>query len=242
MGPGYAAVVSAPARPAPELAVGLPAYFFPWPGGSDWWRLQELGRPMLIIMTPASGPGEAVDNSYVSALADARRWGAQVLGYIDDAYGERTVGEMLEEMRRYLDWYQVDGIFLDRMRGDSAALERLTPLSSAAHDAGIRFAVNPGQPEVDPRFLAVADHVVMFEGDLPTYIRTEFRAWVHLHDRAKVWHLVYDVPASALEQVGELASERHAGMLFATDLGPAGPWSGLPSYWPEQPRRPGTMS
>jgi len=235
--------VSEHAHPTPEVVVGLPAYFYPWPGGSDWWRLAELGRPMVVIMNPASGPGDAVDNSYLSALTEARRAGAQVLGYIDDAYGGRTVGQMLDEMRRHLDWYQVDGVFLDRTRGDSAALERLTPLSSAAHDAGVRIAVNPGQPEVDPRFLAVADHVVMFEGDLATYARTEFRAWVHLHDRAKMWHLVYDVPASALEMVGELASQRHAGLLFATDLSAAGgPWSALPSYWPNQPGRPGETS
>ena len=223
--------------------VGLPAYFYPWPGGSDWWRLSELDGPLLIIANPANGPGEAVDNSYVSALADARRSGAQVLGYIDDAYGGATVDQMLGEMRRHRDWYGVDGFFLDRTRGDSSALERCAPLSSAAHDAGLLIAVNPGQPEVDPRFLAVADHVVMFEGDLATYARTEFRAWVHLHDRARMWHLVYDVPATALDTVAELASQRHAGMLFATDLSAAvGPWSALPSYWPNQPGRPGGTS
>jgi hypothetical protein len=219
------------------MLVGLPAYFYPWPGGSDWWRLSELGGPLMIIANPATGPGTAVDYAYLGSLADARRSGAQVLGYIDDAYGSRPLHEMVDEMGRYRDWYGVDGVFLDRTRGDSAALDRTAPLSAAAHDAGLLIAVNPGQPEVDPRFLAITDHVVLFEGDLAAYARSEFRAWVHLHDRATVWHLVYGVPAEALDAVAALAVQRHAGVLFATDLTAPHPWSGLPTYWPDQPGR-----
>jgi hypothetical protein len=215
--------------------VGVPAYFYPWPGGSDWWQLRDLTREAIVIINPASGPGAAVDHNYEAALADLRRPPVRVLGYVDDAYGETQADAIRHQAAVYAARYAVDGIFLDRTRGDALAHRRLAPLCADLHQAGLRVALNPGQPEVDPRHLAIADHVVLFEGDLPTYRATRFPGWIHLHDRTTVWHLVHDVPQAALLEVAHLAGERHVGVLLATDRGMPQPWAALPGYWPEQP-------
>ena len=157
------------------------------------------------------------------------------MGYVDDAYGETDPAAIREQSSAYAAWYEVDGIFFDRTRGDGLAHRRLQPLCDELHDAGLHVALNPGQPEVDPRHLAIADHVVLFEGDMHAYKHTQFPGWVHLHDRSKVWHLVHNVPRDALSDVARLARERHVGLLLATDRSMPQPWAGLPSYWPERP-------
>ena len=44
----------------------------------------------------------------------ARTRASGVLGHLDTAYGDAAFGELVSDAHRYLDWYQVDGFYLDR--------------------------------------------------------------------------------------------------------------------------------
>ena len=50
------------------MAPGVPAYFYPWPGGSDWWLLRDFDDEAIVILNPATGPGTAVDHAYEAAI------------------------------------------------------------------------------------------------------------------------------------------------------------------------------
>ena len=70
------------------------------------------------MLNLANGPGSRADPVYFPALDRLRSASVAVAGYIDTNYGQRPPSEAAAEFSRYLDWYQVDGVFYDRrLRG-----------------------------------------------------------------------------------------------------------------------------
>ena len=55
-----------------------------------------------------------------------------MLGYVPTGYGARPLADVLADVRRYLAWYGVDGIFFDEASSDAALL----PYYRAAEPAG----------------------------------------------------------------------------------------------------------
>jgi hypothetical protein len=219
-------------RVAGTCIPGIPAYFYPWPA-SRWWGQVAAMRPgTVIVANPASGPGEAINSRYASVIAAARERGLVVYGYVDSDYGAVDVESVVGQGRIHHSWYAVDGVFLDRTAPDDSSLPHYTAIADQLHDAGLSVAFNAGQPEVDRRYLDVADHVVLFEGPMISYFAARFPAWTHDVPSDRIWHLVYDVTtADAMQHVLAHAELCNAGMAFVTDGVLPSPWDHLPPYW-----------
>jgi hypothetical protein len=232
-----AAVVLRRHQPAQQLTLGIPAYGYPTMG-TMWSRFATLPPSAIVVHNPASGPGEQVDVVYQLALGVVRARNVTVYGYIDTAYGTRSLDAIEEEARRFEELYQPDGIFLDQTppHRDGFGFVRAAVLHLRA--LGFEVALNPGQPDIDPDYAELGDHVVNFEGRYDDYVDASFPDWLDETDAEHFWHLVYDAPdEAALDRVMQLARERHAGVLFVTDARMPNPWDRLPPYWPAQVRK-----
>ena len=158
---------------ADEVVALVPAYFYPtWWAGSPWDRLNAAAAriPIEAIMNPASGPGTAVNPDYQVAVGQLHAAGGKVIGYVPTGYGSRPADEILADVSDYVEWYGVDGIFLDEMGNQSGALDYAAlyaNIKGLAARAGIGLHVvgNPGEPFADAEaFIAAADTLVLFEG------------------------------------------------------------------------------
>lgn len=109
------------AAPSPVLAgpVGLlvPAYFDPSADSADWNRMCSAATqvPLIAVMNPDNGPGQQMDVNDLSANINLDLCGGSTIGYVHTRYGKRPLAQVKRDVRRYFDWYQPDGIFIDEM-------------------------------------------------------------------------------------------------------------------------------
>lgn len=160
------------------MAFLVPAYFYPSQAGSDWDRLVSAvaaGVPMTAIMNPASGPGDAVNADYERAIAALRAAGGKVLGYVPSGYAGRrvtpsssckpadgrsyTAGDVIACARRYYDFYDIDGIFVDEMGGAAIGV-------SADDELGFYTRVYDGLKAIEPRWRIVGNPGAPIGSDL----------------------------------------------------------------------------
>lgn len=218
-----------------SCAAGLPAYFYPFPRSQEWPAASQLSAASLLVINPASGPGATLDKNYLDVMRRLGTGGPRVYGYVDSAYGSRAAATIVAESRRHRRWYGVSGIFLDQTALDTEHFDHYGRILGRLHSLGFDVAMNPGQPDIDRRYVDLAEHVVTFEGSYDSYKRQQFPAWGRDYPPHKIWHLVYDVPtARAMEHVIGRARSHGAGLVYVTDRTMPNPWDGLPVYWHEE--------
>ena len=71
---------------------------------------------------------------------------------------------------------------------------------------------------VSEHYMSVADIVVDFEGPCDRYVSDgPAPGWRARYDPSRFWHIVYDVPKSAVHEVVCAAVVRRTGWLYVTD-------------------------
>lgn len=231
--------LTSPAALALEAIV--PAYFYPSPG-SPWEDLNDAAMriPLTAIMNPASGPGGGVNGDYVDAVNDLRAAGGRVIGYVSTSWAARPIGNVIDDVDDYLDWYDLDGIFFDEMTNSASPYNLNYYQTLYGHvkslDPSLIVVGNPGT-NTDEEYLSTfaADHLIVFEGQGSSYPGYSPSLWNFNHDASSFGHLIHNVSSSAaMQQDLDLAVSRNAGMVFITDDTTPNPWDTLPAYWDEQ--------
>jgi len=119
--------------PGPDVhcptGFGVPAFAHPLVAPAEWAELARPGTPLdWVAFDVARGPGSRTDPLYTEALGRVRENGVPVLGLLDCAHGTRPFGELVSDASHYLDWYRVDGFYLDRaptLRGETGECRRV---------------------------------------------------------------------------------------------------------------------
>src|SRR4051794_28902827 len=160
---------------AGEITALVPAYFYPtWWVGSAWDDLNAAATriPIEAIMNPNSGPGDGLNLDYLVAVRSLHASGGKVIGYVSTGYGSRPAVEVIAEVSSYLEWYGVDGVFLDEMGNQFGLLDYPQLYASingmaAARGVDLHVVGNPGIPFAQVEaYLRAADTLVIFEGPL----------------------------------------------------------------------------
>src|SRR5690349_17812499 len=109
--------------PAVRTALGVPASAPPLVAPAQWAELSRPGTPLdWVVLNVAAGPGTRPDPHCLEAAGRLRNAGVRVLGHLDLTHGARARGDLLADAQRHLDWYRVDGFFLDRCPAGREAL------------------------------------------------------------------------------------------------------------------------
>ena len=223
---------------AVELDIVVPAYFYP-SAGSDWNDLNAAADdvPITAIMNPGNGPGNFQDSNYVSAVNSFRAAGGRVIGYVYSSYTDRPLQQVLDDIDRYDDWYNIDGIFVDEMANTGPA-ERLNYYRYIYNhvksiDPNWEVMGNPGTTTLE-QYLTwpTADRLMVFENVGTSYPGYSPSSWNFNYDRSSFVHLVHTEPSSAnmLSHL-ELAVQRNTSGIYVTDDVMSNPWDRLPNYW-----------
>ena len=228
----------------PCQRIVVPAYFDPpaapvaTPSTSSvpaagWLPTGYAPTLSTVVANPANGPGVTRDAAYAAAVAQVRAAGIAVFGYIDTDYGRRPAADVLRDVRAYLDWYGVEGVFFDQATHDVPGLGYYRPLVGEVRSArpGLRVVLNAGTT-TDAAYYDLADAVVTFEGGLDSYLRATV-ATAPAAPRDRGWHLVYGVPAGELARVLSLARSNGVSTVYVTDATLPNPWNRMPPYLAE---------
>ena len=240
--------------PGNEVTALVPAYFYPtWWSGSPWDDLNAAAAkiPIEAIMNPASGPGKAPNSDYEHAVVALQNAGGRVIGYVPTGYGSRTQGAVLADVKSYLTWYSVDGIFLDEMGNQDGGLDYAALYKAIkAMGADLHVVGNPGNPFVPVEaLLDAADTLVIFEGPLQNenpagasfqmYPRTGPYAglpmWFSKYNSSRFASIVFGVSTSRQMIVSLIkAVEYNAGYVYLTNDQLPNPYDTLPPYWDQE--------
>jgi Spherulation-specific family 4 len=226
------------APPAPALRLGgprrprllVPAYFHPAVAPGDWAALaQQADRIRLVVLNPASGPGDGADPAHLRALQPLRDAGVTVAGYVDTNYGRRPRRAALDDIGRYRDWYGVGGVLFDRVSAGPEDLRHYALLARRARKLGaLTVAFNHGV-HPHPGYARHADVLGTFEGPWAVYLEQAMPQWTRSWPPDRFCHVVYGVPPAQLENAMLLAGRRRAGSVYVTDRSGGNPYDRLPA-------------
>ncbi len=165
---------AAKAAKAPQGAMRLwiPAYIYPFgPGLREWNRLIASAKavPIVVIVNPASGPGDHVDTNFAAVLPRARRAGITLVGYIGTQYGRKPLAKVQEEIATFLRFYpDIRGFHFDEQSSDARGVDYYAELYRDVNRRipGALVLTNPGTT-CDPGYIArpASDVVCLFENE-----------------------------------------------------------------------------
>ena len=213
----------------------VPAYYYP---NTNHWKkssIKGLGGGVMI-MNPASGPGYEKNIDYEKGIRTARKNGVIVYSYVATDYGKKSSAMVKEEILKYHNWYEVQGVFFDETSSSANEVPYYKMLVEFVRQQGIdRVILNPGVTP-DEKYLSEVltkanDMVVIFEGALTDYSNWKEPDWVKKYPKAKFSHLVYAVPEKSWKDIWEKSKKHWVGFLYLTDDILNNPWDTLPTYW-----------
>lgn len=244
--------------------LGIPGCAHPLVAPAEWAELARPGTPLhWAVLDVDNGPGSRPDphcleaagrlrNARVRALHGAepqdtvRAAGGRLLGRLDLAHGVRPFAELLADARSFLDWYHVDGFYLDHCpsdRGELPGVRRLTGTLRALLGADGGHLVLGHDTHPFPGYAETGDQLVTFRGAWSDYRWSQVAEWTAAYPPTRFAHFVHGVPRTHLEEAMRVARWQGAATIFFTDRGGApgpgnrhgqsDPFATLPRYWDE---------
>ena len=189
----------------------------------------------FVIINPNSGPGDQKDGMYVKQAIRAKAVGATVIGYVATGYGKIEIDSIISQIKKYQEWYTIEGVFLDETINGFSQQASLIPkyieMGKRVKDVyGKDFIVvaNPGS-NIDESLLDSADVFMNFESSADNYISREVTPPYYLSQPYnKFWHCIYNVTKENYKAVLDKADKEHVGHLYLVDnpsySSPASPW------------------
>ncbi|WP_328879452.1 spherulation-specific family 4 protein [Streptomyces sp. NBC_00299] len=160
-------------------------------------------------------------------------------------HGAHPFDEVISEAQRYLDWYLVDGFFLDRCpteRADLPEVRRTVSTLRALRDEAHIVLGHGTHPH--PGYAECADQLVTFRGSWSDYRWSQVAEWTADYPPDRFCHFVHGVPLGHLDEALRIARWQGAATIWFTDHtdrgGRTDPWETMPGYWDEIVSRIGT--
>jgi hypothetical protein len=198
--------------------IAVPAYFRP---GAVWHELAAAMPPVAFaVMNPGSGPGSTPDPAYLGQIANAHQTGLRVLGYVSIAHASRPLADAVADVKRYFDWYAIDGIFFDETDGDcNVVASHYRHLYSSVKNflSDATVVLNPGG-HVPECYMASTDVLVNFEGYYRDYTAWTPPVWAARYRPNRFWHIIHDCLTPAqMENAVRLSRLRRIGLVYITE-------------------------
>jgi Spherulation-specific family 4 len=213
-----------------QLRLIVPAYFHPALRPDLWRSLAEhADQVRLVILNVASGPGTAPDPAFAAVAGQLHRAGVTLAGYVDTGYGRRPPTEPLADIGRYVDWYGVAGVCLDRAAASAEHLGYYAMLASRSRAMGAGVVMFNHGTHPARGYAEHADVLGTFEGPWRAYRHLAVPRWTQSWPASRFYHVVYAVPAGRLGDAFRLATRRGAGSVYVTDRSGGNPYDRLPA-------------
>ncbi len=231
-----------------QLKILLPLYIYPnWYDRDKYaWKQVALAAKKVsiwAIINPNNGPDRSPPNTdYQQGIKDLQQAKVKIVGYVHSNYGKRKFKAIEADIDLYLQYFNVDGIFIDEVASTKDELQYYQKIYQyiKSKSKQYRVIINPGT-DLDESYVRqpVADVAVIFENNQnqwknyrpPIYTQKyspqRFAALIHTTDNAKLMK-------NALDR----AIKDRFGYIYvtndSTDTANQNPWDSLPIYWQQQ--------
>ena len=217
-----------------RAGVYVPLYVYP--GNSKWhqWevviksKLAHPSVPFVVVVNPSNGVGNQKDDNYVNGICNLKSAGITVIGYIFTSYGSRELDSVKSEIRKYKEWYDVEGIMFDEMSNKTGYELYYETLTSYAKSLGMKLTKgNPGTT-VPQSFTSAVDFFVVYENS--GYPRLEQIKESHIgYSKKNLSFVSYGISQLDIQYVMHAAN--YVGMLYITNNVLPNPYDSIPSYF-----------
>ncbi|KAI1875087.1 uncharacterized protein JN550_002516 [Neoarthrinium moseri] len=234
--------------------IAVASYISPLADPDAWTRL--IGYPKekvpILVANVVNGPDVTVDEPWKKVIDAASASGKTVIGYVRTGYlglsqqqfttrlGSLDLADWTAQIERDVDaWYElygssIGGIFFDEGWPECGPdnvyanlYKYINDYTKRAHP-GAFTVLNPGSPMAHC-YEDTMDTLLTFELSYEAYTQSYVpNDWV-AKDPRKIWHIIYNVPESGIEEVAKLAHERGAGLIQITDDIMPNPYDNLPN-------------
>ena len=219
----------------------IPMYIYPTdPAWSQVISIHNAhpGSKVDIIANVNSGPGTAVNNDYVTGIANMRANGIPVLGYVFTSYCARPLNAAAGDIQLWRVFYpNMNGILLDQMQnnpntscaGGQTPSQYYKTLAGSAKYAGFNFVVgNPGT-QTNQQFVGTVDTMIIYENPgTPSISTLQANTFNGAFPKTNFAYDAYNVPA--LNDTFVQQSTNYVGWLYITNDNLPNPYDTIPPY------------
>lgn len=218
-----------------------------WNADSNWGK--TLAEPDVlgpVLVNIGNGPGESVSADWLTQIKIARAYGAKVFGYVSTAYSKRAVADILSDVAKHVEFYSVDGIFLDEttngIGANEASVEQYVSLYKtikSKYGESFWVVANPGTATSEAA-LDIADTIMVYESDADYYLNPTWDihpSYYATQPRTKFWHVIHSVrdEAQAKAVLDKVHRKYRPAFVYLTDLrfdnGATNPYAKPASDW-----------
>lgn len=210
--------------------------------GSEWDAVrQHAAQVKAVVFNCNNGPGASKDAAYAALRDEMRGLGVLVLGYTftasgpiggDRVYSNRNPSEILDDVRRWKSWYDVDGVLFDEVSSshDKVPYGRRTVGIARANIPGAFVVLNFGTVP-DKEWAEIDAVMCVTEKRQSTYLNEPVPDWMRAIAPERLLAIIYDV-TDIPAVMARLAANGH-GLIYMTDLpGPDPQYAVDRTLWP----------
>jgi spherulation-specific family 4 protein len=133
---------------------------------------ENKGTEIIVVINPASGPGGSKDSHWADVVDDLQDAGIKVVGYVATSYAGKSTGEVKDEIDRYYDWYDLDGIFFDEVSTSDHSYYKEIHDDAESPDGSQTTILNPGAP-VPESYENAGDIIIAYENSgIPSHVES----------------------------------------------------------------------
>jgi hypothetical protein len=227
---------------AVDVRALIPLYSYPSWYAADYPWTHAISAasnvPVTVIVNANNGPNGGPPNSdYVHGLADLRRAGVTILGYVYTSYGARAFASVTADIDFYDQHWNIHGIFLDEVASTTNQLPhygRLYDYIKSRTNLS-QVVINPGTHTAEGYFSRPAcDTAILYE-DSAGWTNYVADAYVAGYPPTRFAMLLHgNLTAAAMRQSIDLAARRNIGWVFVTDDVLPNPWDAFPAWWNDE--------
>ncbi len=216
---------------AQENKTGVIVPLYADPDSNYWAHLVNLRMiypdvPLIAIINPDNGPGYSFDIQVSNGIQILQDADIKVIGYIHTNYGQRDLSIVTDEISRYHNLYQVDGIFFDEVASSGKEIYYKN-LKDYANTEGLQYTVgNPGI-DIPESYVGILNNYMIHENNtIPTL--GYLGGWHSDYDKSNFSIALYGI--HDLDESYVMDARSYLGYIYITDDDLPNPWDTLPSY------------
>ncbi|MGI0018898.1 MAG: spherulation-specific family 4 protein [Nitrososphaera sp.] len=205
------------------------------PPGPLWdnmlvYRHAHPTLPWVAIVDPHHGPGGQYDANYARNIEKLQAANVTVLGYVSTLWAGKSPDLVREDIKKYKDWYGVDGIMLDEMISDPGFEGLYSNYTNYAKSLGMRQVIGNVGTNISPSYVGTVDSISTVEGDRTPPL-SWLRGWQLNYDKSNFLYITYSQSWTDPQYIAE--STKYVGSLYMTDDTMPFPYDDFPAYFDE---------